>query len=386
MKKFSGGKAVRRVLLAVIAASLTMLTGCWNYREIEGLNIVCGIAVDKGEQKRYHITFETLDLTNSSPEKSMKGKVVEAEGDTISDAVKNASRTTDKELYFSDCKIAVFSREIAENGIDSVLDWFNRDPGPRFTAQMLYSEDKTAGEVLKAEEKTGKMISFQIADSLQSLVDTGKIFQAPLYQVDNILHGEGKDLAMPCIHTEKKGDEESVQISGSAVFRKDRYMGKLNADDTGNCVFLTGRLQNGVLLVGEKPDDRNISLLVRSSSADIKPQLKAGKLSVQICLKTKCMFDEENGKGDQLKRLGIDGIERFASNTLQARGEEAVRKVQEQLGCDIFGFGRKIYETDPKQWEKLKADWPAHFRSLSVAVSADVNIESNGFSYPKEAG
>lgn len=385
MKKFSGRKAVRLVLLAVLVASLTMLTGCWNYRETEGLNIVCGLAVDRGEQKRYRMTFETLDLTDGGPEKSMKGRVIEAEGDTISDTVRNASRTMDKELYFSDCKIAVFSREIAENGIDSVLDWFNRDPGPRFTVQVLCSEEKTAGEILKTEKKTGKVVSFQISESLQSLAAAGKIFQTPLYQVDDILRGEGKDLAMPCIHTEKKGEEESTQISGSAVFRKDRYMGKLDADDTENCVFLTERLQNGVLLVGAKPEDRNISLLVRSSSADIKPQLKGGEPSVQIRLKTKCMFDEESGKGDQLKHLGIDGIERFASNTLQVRSEETVRKVQEQLGCDIFGFGRKIYETDPKQWEKLKADWPAHFRSLSVAVSADVNIESNGFAYPKEA-
>lgn len=53
---------VRR--LAVMLCSLTVFTlsGCWNYREVDKLTTVAGIAIDKGvEDGQIKLTVEVVD-------------------------------------------------------------------------------------------------------------------------------------------------------------------------------------------------------------------------------------------------------------------------------------------------------------------------------------
>jgi spore germination protein KC len=206
-------RAFQCVLLAALVASFAMLTGCWNYQELESRYVVSGIAVDRGKQgHRYLLTFEVLDLSGAGNGGAgdgaggqMKGKLIRSEGDTIADAVDEASKISDKELYYSDCKIVVFSKEIAAEGLTPVLDWLNRDPKPRFTVQAFVSQEETAGELFETGGQSGGVISTQISDSMEAVSTGGKSRQMHLNDVDNILLGEGEDLTCPaCERAERK--------------------------------------------------------------------------------------------------------------------------------------------------------------------------------------
>lgn len=383
-------RAFQCVLLAALVASFAMLTGCWNYQELESRYVVSGIAVDRGKQgHRYLLTFEVLDLSGAGNGGAgggaggqMKGKLIRSEGDTIADAVDEASKISDKALYYSDCKIVVFSKEIAAEGLTPVLDWLNRDPKPRFTVQAFVSQEETAGELLEMGEQSGGMISTQISDSMEAVSTGGKSRQMHLNDVDNILLGEGEDLTLPCLRKSGKKNPQ-VEVNGTAVFRGDQYAGFLNDDQTQNFLLLMNDLKKSVLLVGEKPEEKNIALIVRKSSVTLTPEISGGTIKMKVKMKMQCSFDEENSEKNYLLNLGAKRVEGLANSTLQERLREAVRQVQTEFGCDIFGFGRKIYQEDPKDWEKLKSSWREKFRTVSVEAEADASIVDTEFTQPK---
>lgn len=394
MKRF-----VQCAVLAVLFGSLTLLTGCWNYKEVENHYIVSGMAVDEGTQgHRYHMTFEVLDIAGSGQNGEMKGKLFESEGDTIADAVDNASKLGDKELYYSDCKVIVFSREIAEDGLTPVLDWLNRDPKPRITVQAFVSGEKTAGELFRAGstsagggqqasqqsngQQQGGVISIEIANSMEAISTGGRSQQMHIYDVDNVLLGQGRDLALPLL--KKSGKQNNpVEVNGTAVFRGDRYVGEINDQLSQDYLLAMSSVENSVMVVGENPSERNLSLLIHKSSVSVDPEVSGSKISMKVKVKLQCSFDEENSERNYLLDLGVDKIENYADSTVKTRIARVVQQMQTQFGSDIFGFGRRIYQEKPNEWKKLKASWPQKFRTVSVDVEPEVTIINAEFAHPK---
>ena len=116
-------------VLALLIFSITLLTGCWDYQEIENLFLVNGVAIDEGKNgSGYHLTFDTIDITvgKGKTESPVKSKLIETNGNTVFDAMRNTIKISGKKLYFADCRIIVISNQIASKGIAPVLDLFNR--------------------------------------------------------------------------------------------------------------------------------------------------------------------------------------------------------------------------------------------------------------------
>lgn len=393
-------------LLTALVASLSLLTGCWNYQELESHYIVSGIAIDKGrEGHNYHMTFEVLDLSGGG-NGQLQPKVIESEGDTIAEAVDDASKLSDKSLYYSDCKIVVFSRDIAREGLTPVLDWFNRDPKPRITVQLFISKENTAGELFMQGSQSGGgqqggsqsggqtgggqsrggqsggVISMQVADSMEAASTGGRSIQMHLYDVDNVLLGEGRDLALPCL--KKSGQKNpSVEVDGTAVFRGDKFVGTIDTEQTKDFLILMNAERNNILLVVEKPEDRDIALLVRNSSLAIDPEVNGETIKMHVKVKMECSFDEENSQKNFLLELGTKKIEDLAAETLREHLKAEVKSVQNKFGCDIFGFGRRIYQEKPREWDKLKPSWGEKFRTVSVDVEPEVKLLDAEFAEPK---
>lgn len=76
--------------------------------------MVAGFSIDKGETgSGYHMTFEVLDESGgggnggSGSPSALRSTLIESDGDTIFDAVRNALKKSDKKLYFGECKAVI---------------------------------------------------------------------------------------------------------------------------------------------------------------------------------------------------------------------------------------------------------------------------------------
>ena len=63
---------------------------------------------------------------------------------------------------------------------------------------------------------------------LEQNVKSEQVVSSTLHEVANDYYSMGRDIAMPII----KRDKELVEISGIALFKKDKMIGKLSIDDS----------------------------------------------------------------------------------------------------------------------------------------------------------
>lgn len=359
------------------------MTGCWNYRELETLGLVAGFSVDRGAGGiGYHAAFEVLDESggegsNGGGQTSIKSQIIETDGSTVFDTVRNALLKADKKLYFGECKVVILSRQLASEGIAPVLDWINRDAEPRLTEDLFVSKEATAAEVLKRKSPTNPVTSY----ALDKIVQNGSNFlsKAPfmqLYQVNDALGEEGKSLVLPALDIDRTQSDAPPELAGTAVFQKDRLLGFLESDESKFLLFLRNQAKGGLLQVSEGSAVPNITLELQKSDTTVTVLSKGQAPRLAVAVKAEAALGEMETAEDFDSESGVDKLEQDADRTLEDSMRQLIVKAQSEYGSDLFGFGSRIYQNDPQYWKEISPRWNSLFQTLKVEVSASVEIKN----------
>jgi len=371
----------KKAFLIIVAFSFILsLTGCWNYREISESSIVAGMAIDIGEKGyNYHLTLEIINVEGGESSK-IKSVIIETDADTIFVGVRNFIAITSKKLFFGHCKVIILSEQIARNGLKEELDFIMRDAEPRIDIDVLLSKEDTAGEILKTKGSVNPIISYEIdtmlKNSSQSLV---KSTTTKAYELVNILETPGISLTLPCIMIRKEEDKGFVFLSGTAIFKRDKLCGFLDSYQTKTFNFIVNTVKGGALVVRMNDEKTaNLATEIFTSKTKIKPIIKGDSVSFRIDVKTEVAiadvvtdFEASNSEGRQELKYIIE-------NSIETEIKDLVAKVQKECGVDIFGFGRKLYENNPKLFNKYNGKWNENFKDIGVEVHADVSIRGGG--------
>lgn len=372
-------RALRCGLLALLVASFPLLAGCWNYREVETLSIVAGIAVDQGSRAgTYAVTVEALDFSSGGTKNAeVKPLIVTSEGSSVFDAVRNAIKKSGQKLFFSHCKVVIISRELAAEGISPVLDWFSRDAEPRITLELVVSKGQTAGELLLQKPISGQIISLEIDKMLES--DAISLAEAPnvkLYQASDILGAEGESLSLPAVTVSGSPKGDTPELAGAAIFRRDRLIGFLSSDEAKYLLLAQNKVSGGLLPLDKESGEPDVTLEILENHTKMIPSVAGGSPSIRLEIDMKAALAEMETEKDYENMAGLAAVEADAERELEDGMKALVARTETTYDSDIFGFGEKLHQYFPEYWKKSGKDWEARFRDLTVTVSARVQIEN----------
>lgn len=375
-------KRVKVFLLAcLIIMNTVLLSGCWNYREIDDLAIVAGLAIDKSPSSEgYLLTFEIVDLRTGGKEAKIESKRVESEGNTMFDAVRNAIRVSAKRLYWSHVNIVVISQEVAKESILPVLDFINRDAEPREQMHVLVSKEKTARELLDQQSITSDIRAFEIDKMIDSKDSLGKAPEAQVHDIINMLSGEGISVTLPAISIIPNVGEKKSELTGTAIFSQDKLIGFLDAESTKYFLFIKNRIKGGLLTVKEKPQGQadNITLEIFENKTKAEPLYENGKVGIEIRVHTKVAIGELDTSQNVIDEKGRQALKANTEKMLQENIQKVVKQVQTEFGVDAFGFGSTVKKEKPELWKSIKADWNSMFKALETKTIAEVDIKGSG--------
>lgn len=145
MKKHIG--LLFKILICIFMILST--TGCWNRRELDTLGIVMGIGIDKTKEPgKVQLTAQIVKPGEiKAPKKEGGGSGsdkaywnIKSTGDTVFSAVRGFTHESSRKLFFPHNQVMIFSRDIAEEGVQKYVDFFVRDPEIRFTVWVLVSK------------------------------------------------------------------------------------------------------------------------------------------------------------------------------------------------------------------------------------------------------
>lgn len=383
-------KPINKILLGMlILANTLFLSGCWNYREIDMLAVVAGIAIDKsvtGDQ--YLLTVETVDITGGR-EAIKRSNTITAAGDTLLDAEKNIASISGKRLYFAHARAAVLSRESAEEGAVKVIDWLARNVELREDIEVLVSQEPTAKEILETGSKTDQIASFELEKVLKNEKNIAGAPQKELWKLINEFGRSGISAVVPAVSLKEVNGRTLPSVLGTAVFKGDRLAGFLDDDDTKGMLFIQNKIQGGVLV--QNGDNKNygtkVSLKIINNTTRLKPVAKDGKVEISIDIKTTAAIDEIEGTENYIDEPGRLMLEKKAEENLKISIENLVKEVQTRYNSDIFGFGAKIKADLPGVWKETGPRWEQKFKDVKVSVHPEIIIKNSAaFSQPLKIG
>lgn len=367
-------KPVKRFIILLLVLNMLFLSGCWNYREVDSLSMVTSIAIDQGKNGyKYHSTFEFMDLS----EGKTGSKLMETDGDTIFDCIRNAIGKTEKRLFFSECKVIVINKDLASQGIAPLLDFFMRDAEPRINRNVLISKEKTAAEILQQKPMTNPLIGVEITAMLE--LNSSKLSESPdvrVFEAVNMMAGEENSLILPTMKIANAQSGKTLELDGTAVFKKDKLVGYLNRNESKYLLFVRDQVKGGLLITSPKDNKDNVTLEIQNSKTEVTPVIKNDDLTLDIKINTQAALAEDQTQVNYSTLSGIKEVEKSAVKTLEYGVNTVINKVQNQYGCDAFGFGSILHQNKPEWWKNAKSNWDETFRSVKYTVTSDVTISN----------
>lgn len=363
------------ILLLFIFIS-TNLSSCWNYREINDMSIVSGVAIDKGgADGKYEVTVELIDIQQGK-DINMHSKYITLSGDTMFEISRNMISLIGKKLYWSHSKSIIISEDIARDGISAILDWYSRDAETRTDAYILVSKENTAKEVLKSKPVTENYTSFELSKLLKNEDTLSNVPVVDLWDILDTLAQDGLSTWLPTVKINKNNDDNILQVDGSAIFSKDKLIGCIDENSTKNILFAKDKVKGG-LLVLDKESESPVTFEIFKNKTTIKPSVEKGNLQFNIYTDTTVSLDEIQSDYEFYTEEGKSELENELSDMLQKSIYSSIKRIQSEYGADILGFGAKLNENNPATWNDVKDDWDKTFKTLTISVNSKVNIKNS---------
>ncbi len=366
------------LIILMIAVLQTIVSGCWNYREVDRLSIVAGIAVDKGVKEQYSVTVEVIRI-GSSKNEVMKSEIISAEGKTLFDAFRNIISISGKRLYWSHTKVVILSQEIAGEGVSKVLELYNRDTETREDVHVLISQEKSAREIFTGQPIGVSILSFTLDEILDNQVSLSKAPKVDILRFDIESQAEGVSPVIPAIRLQQVEGKKVPQIIGTAIIKDDKLAGFLDSEETKDLLFIRDEIQGGILVeeMHEEEEPTFVSLEIFGNDTKVTMLVKENDISVNLDLKTSVAISEVNGAGDFAEEENLKKLQRNAQDTLKTRLETLILKLQKDYNADVFGFSSKLWQDNARVFKGVSDRWDDVFRELKVTVRSEVLIKNS---------
>lgn len=355
------------------------MNGCWNYSEIELLDAVIGVAIDKDKKNdELILTVEIIRPTTSEGQSKFTSEIYESRGNTMFEAIRDLIIKTGRKPYWSHTSVIIISKEIAEEGINEVFDMLYRDSEVRGSLLVLVSKEKTAKEIFETGHEEDVIRSDQLTYALKNQKSVSKYPKAKLTDVIENLASEDSVILLSTVEIRSYPDRVQPEVSGSAILKYDKVVGYLQGEETQYALWARNDLKGGILVVRDILDTgNNISFEVFYSKTKLKPEYKANSINMKVDVRAHVSIAEVSGNIAFYEEETKKRLVECAEKALEKQLKYMVKKAQNEYKSDIFKFGNKIRIDNPKQWEKIKDNWSSEFTDVSVEVTVDLEVKGS---------
>jgi spore germination protein KC len=385
---------MKNLLLAlVVLVLIPLLSGCWNRRELNEIALVAGMSIDKSGEK-YLVTTQVIDPGEVSTNGNSSGRspvtTYDGEGKFLFETVRRMTTITPRKLYWSHLQMLIISETVAKEGLNNVLDFFNRDTEFRKDFYIVISKDIKAKEILRNLTSIEKIPAHKMRSSLE----TSEKAWAPTVaiQLDELISAITSDGNNPVLTgISIKGEIYKGQLSENvqriqpfarleykniAVFKKDKLIGWLNEKESKGYNYIKDNVKS---TVGDIPCDKNGKMMVEiiRSKTKVKGKVVKGKPKIEIFVSSEANVGEVTCQIDLTKPETIKKLEKNTDKVNIEILQTSIKKAK-KLGVDIYGFGEVIHRADPKAWKKFKLDWNEEFVQLPVTIHSNFKIRRTG--------
>lgn len=384
-------------IIFVIFLSIVLLTGCWDRKELQDIDIVSAIGIDKGDdddvENRYRVTVQVINegLIAGGQQKGGVGEAspvstFSAKGSTVAEALRKIAPKLPQELFFPHVQLMVIGEELVkQNGIQDLFDWIERDSQFRTLFPILIVRDNTAKNLLQILTSLEAIPSAKIVGGLESTQKTWGEFAST--RADKVIQQMGGEVAQ-LTGVQITGDPENgnkltnvqqvstkteLEIKGLAILKNGKIQEWLDGDAARGVTWINNEMTKTIINLDCNNKKKGLAVDMMRSKTKIKVQIKEKKPVIQLTVRSEGHISEVHCPIDLNKHEQIAKLEKQMEKEMKEEIMLAIDAAKNQKS-DIFRFGEAVNREDPKLWKEIEKKW-----NDEIFPKTEVNVKVNSF-------
>lgn len=373
----------------LILPILFLLTGCYNYRELNDLAIVSGISITK-EENTYKVTAEVVNPKKQQDTSSSKEPdfiIYTSSANSMQEAFRKVIKESPRKLYLAQMDILIIDEKVAEEELNTILDFIARDPEVRSEFYVLI------GKIDKILEVTTPLENISSKNILESLkannMYLGYANLITYHELINDYLNPNIEIALPSIEVtgnpkegedikniESTTEDASSVISNIGVFKNNKLLGYLSEKESLVYNLVMGNTQTTLIKTNYQNNQYVVNEIIDSS---VKTEADPKNNKITISIKGKSAISEVNYDCDLEKIKTIEDIQKKLNETIEDTIKNSIEDTILKYNSDIYGFLDLFYKKDPKYYKTIKDEWYEKiFPNLEIEVKSKIEIIEKG--------
>lgn len=370
---------------------LPLLSGCYNYRELNELGITTAVSIDYKDNNFYVIAEVINPIKQQDASSSNNSPFVNynSSSSSLQDAFRKVVLESPRQLYAAQLEIIVLSEEVVNNHLEEVLEYFARDPESRTEIKIIVAKTEDSTKAITLQTLLTSLSSSNIINSLdlQSKV-LGMSYPVTLNELLNMYIDPYLEVVLPSMTlygNYEIGDEKEnittsspkaiVKIDGSTITKDNKILGYLDLEESKILNLINGKLKETIIKMNYydgyiifEPNRIKVS-----RELDIKNNII--KINISGYSKTKEIQSNINLKDPK----EVEKLNKALNMELEKKITDTFNSIREKYGTDVFGFQELYYRTNYKYFKENCTNWYENiYPKIKLEVKANVKLYEKG--------
>ena len=370
-----------------------LLTGCYNYQELNDLAITTGVSIDYDkETEEFIVIAQVINPVKEQDAKSSNETSFinyESKGKSLREAIRTIVLDSPKRLYGSQLQILILSENVLYEKLPDVIDFFIREPELRPEFKIIIAQDKKALEGISIQTLLDDLSSSNILSSLETQSERiGITTVVSLNELTNMYLNPYLEIVLPSMivkgnieeginkeNLSTTKDETTIEIETTGVFKNNKFLGYLTEKESKTLNLIWGDIKNTI--INMDIEDGFVVFEPNNIKAEVTAIPKENKVKMTISGLAK--VKEITGLMDLNDTKEVQKLQKDFNKLTEDMVLETFNSIREKYNTDVFKFRDLYYKTDHKYFKNNQTNWYEEvFPNLTLEVTSEIELYEKG--------
>ena len=370
---------------------LPLLSGCYNYRELNELGITTAVSIDYKDNNFYVIAEIINPIKQQDASSSNNSPFVNynSSSSSLQDAFRKVVLESPRQLYAAQLEIIVLSEEVVNNHLEEVLEYFARDPESRTEIKIIVAKTEDSTKAITLQTLLTSLSSSNIINSLdlQSKV-LGMSYPVTLNELLNMYIDPYLEVVLPSMTlygNYEIGDEKEnittsspkaiVKIDGSTITKDNKILGYLDLEESKILNLINGKLKETII----KMNYYDGYIIFEPNRIKVSRELDIKNNIIKINISGYSKTKEIQSNIDLKDPKEVEKLNKALNMELEKKITDTFNSIREKYGTDVFGFQELYYRTNYKYFKENCTNWYENiYPKIKLEVKANVRLYEKG--------
>lgn len=370
-----------------------LLTGCYNYQELNELAITTGLSIDyNSETDKFKVIAQVINPVKEQDAKSSNETSFinyESEGKSLREAIRTIVLDSPKRLYGSQLQILILSENVLYEKLPDIIDFFVREPELRPEFKIIIAQNDKALEGIAIQTLLDDLSSSNILSSLETQKERiGITTVVSLNELTNMYLNPYLEIVLPSMTVQgsiEEGiskdnlsttkDETTIEISTTGVFKDNKFLGYLTEEESKTLNLIRGDIKNTIINM----DIEDGFIVFEPNNIEAKTEAIPKDNTVKITIKGLAKVKEITGLLDLNNTKEVKKLQDNFNKLTEDMITNTFNSIREKYNTDVFKFRDLYYKTDYKYFNKNQSNWYEDvFPNLKLEVKSEIELYEKG--------